>query len=976
MSFKKIVKDIINSIKIKIQLKAIYRPFFRKEEKKLKEFKKFDVIIPEKIIKINNNLKNNKKYKKEYNMLNEYCHIVDKHNKNVDYIKENLNSFNYKDIINNPYSINKEELGRYNLFVTMLEEYRCNDYYVNIKNEINKIYINYDNLCYQYENIKTIKNLMSIFEIDKYIDLNETNNIKNEINGLINNIQSNEIIFYDLNFYKNIEEKVKCHNQNFFNDHLFDERFSSYSVDQIVSILTDEVSTLTIAGAGSGKTYTVCGKVKYLIECLNVSKEDILVLSYSKETADDLNNKIYDGVRVNTFHALGLDILKKSSGHNYLVEEQFRAIIEKFFREESSNNEIFSMNLLKFYSFYIYSDDQKQYEDEGKLYEELKKQPFNTIKSTLMSLSNSKNNKETIKKELVKSFEELAIANFYFVNGIDYEYERPYEKDVSTDYKRQYKPDFYLPKYGIYHEHYGIDKEGKATQYKSDEAKSYVETMMWKRDTHKKYNTKCIETFSYEFKEEDIFEKLTKQLIEFGVEFNPISKDEVYNAVNSIYKSKECKSLINLITTFISLYKGKYQDESYFEKLKGKDFDNIYLKNRSCLFLDICKEIYLYYKKELKVNNKIDFDDMIHMSKNNLNQLDEYKYKYIIVDEFQDISFSRNEFLKELIKHGNSKLYAVGDDWQAIYRFSGCDINIFLNFEKNYELSCVNSINKTFRNSQELLNIAIPFITKNKAQIKKNVTSSISQDNPIQILYYENNKAACFKKVIDQIISINENADILVLGRNNRDVESILSNSFVYTSDKRLIYLDRKVNISYKTVHASKGLQADYVVLINTENSILGFPNKIEDDDLLSLVLSSKDEYEYAEERRLFYVALTRTKNICYLLVDKNSQSQFVDEIITKCKIINDSNVVKKDNAILCPRCRSGKLILREDKFNTNFYGCSNYPYCTYSNNNIRMIQSNNRCPHCNDFLVLRYGKYGKFYGCNNYPNCQYTEQI
>ena len=133
----------------------------------------------------------------------------------------------------------------------------------------------------------------------------------------------------------------------------------------------------------------------------------------------------------------------------------------------------------------------------------------------------------------------------------------------------------------------------------------------------------------------------------------------------------------------------------------------------------------------------------------------------------------------------------------------------------------------------------------------------------------------------------------------------------------------------FRTVHGSKGLQEENVILINCEDSKLGFPNKIEDDPLLSLVLSEKDNYPFAEERRLFYVALTRTKTYTYLLVDKNNPSVFINEIINDCHIINkpvNDNLVKP---IKCPSCLSGTMVLREHE-GQKFYGCSNYPYCKF----------------------------------------------
>ena len=141
---------------------------------------------------------------------------------------------------------------------------------------------------------------------------------------------------------------------------------------------------------------------------------------------------------------------------------------------------------------------------------------------------------------------------------------------------------------------------------------------------------------------------------------------------------QEFNSLFNLIMTFLSLYKAQYPDKKGFEELRMYDFKFEYERKRTHEFLNICECVYDYYINEIRKQDKIDFDDMILQSINALNNTNDFKYKYIIVDEFQDISQSRKKFLQKLISHGNSKLFAVGDDWQAIYRFAGCDVNIFL----------------------------------------------------------------------------------------------------------------------------------------------------------------------------------------------------------------------------------------------------------------------------------------------------------
>ena len=183
--------------------------------------------------------------------------------------------------------------------------------------------------------------------------------------------------------------------------------------------------------------------------------------------------------------------------------------------------------------------------------------------------------------------------------------------------------------------------------------------------------------------------------------------------------------------------------------------------------------------------------------------------------------------------------------------------------------------------------------------------------------------------------------------------------------------------ISFLTVHKAKGLEADNVVLLNFRNSTLGFPNKISDDPLLELVLTAAEDFDYAEERRLFYVALTRTKNRVYILTDEYRPSEFFGEFEPSTSVYILRSATKSEEQILCPRCKTGYLLARKNEsMNRFFVGCSNYPRCDYTLPDFTILTTNKRCPECGGFLTLRRGRYGRFYGCTNYPICRHTEQV
>lgn len=322
----------------------------------------------------------------------------------------------------------------------------------------------------------------------------------------------------------------------------------------------------------------------------------------------------------------------------------------------------------------------------------------------------------------------------------------------------------------------------------------------------------------------------------------------------NILKSKELIMLKRLIITFINLFKTNNYKLDYFLKMK---------KNNDIISIII--DIYYLYEEELRSTKSIDFNDMIVLATSYVKNNNIKNYKYIIVDEYQDTSYVRYLFLKEIINKTKAKIICVGDDYQSIYRFNGCDLNMFLNFKKYFGYTKVLKINNTYRNSQELINVAGSFIMKNKRQLYKKLRSNKRIDKPIKIMYGDN-----LKKLLDYILEKN----ILILGRNNFDINKY----FKLDNNNYINYRGR--NIKYLTIHGSKGLEEDVVVIINLKDDILGIPNKIKDDKILKYVSKNKDIYPYEEERRLFYVALTRTKNEIYLLVDKKNPSIFVKELI------------------------------------------------------------------------------------------------
>lgn len=325
--------------------------------------------------------------------------------------------------------------------------------------------------------------------------------------------------------------------------------------------------------------------------------------------------------------------------------------------------------------------------------------------------------------------------------------------------------------------------------------------------------------------------------------------------IKRILQEMDIDNLKKLIFTFINLYKSNYNDINYLLNLYQKShfINKIYFK--------IILEIYHIYNQELESSNLYDFNDMIKIATNNINNNQiKTNYKYIIIDEFQDTSLNRFKLINAIIKQNNAKIFVVGDDYQSIYRFTGCNLDIFLNFNKLVNNLNIINLDYNYRNPKEIIDVANSFIMKNKNQIKKETICLKNINKPIKICFYKNKRTA-IEKILKYI-----DTKYLILGRNNKD-EDLFN-----VQDKPFL-----------TIHKSKGLEEDNIILISLTNNNNSLPSKIKNHKIINKIIKT-DYYPYEEERRLFYVALTRTRNNIYLLVPKSNYSIFIKELMKNYK--------------------------------------------------------------------------------------------
>jgi len=870
---------------------------------------------------------------------------------------------------------------------------------------IYKVLDNYfNNLIYKNSNY--LENLARIKEF-----LKEVNSFKDYVNWvekkqIKNSYQKLGIFFRDkTNFYKkeplvkkfndiyqNFDAFIIKQNKDFVNTQK--ENLKSFFDDiegkkldeqQRNAIITNEYSNLVIAGAGSGKTLTIIGKVKYLLEDRKIKPEDILLLSFTRKTVDELNERLKQlkiKPLAKTFHELGKKIINSQNKNSPTVtnENTLLNVISEFLNNEASNNELVSNAYLEYLGCYMnIPKEMDEFESLGDKIEEEKGLELETLKSKyhLKNLS-GKNKLNTIQGEKVKSVEELTIANFLFLHGINYVYEKKYPH---TDYN--YQPDFYLTEHDIYLEHFGVNEDNRAPWLNSYKEREYVENMEHKKKTHKQYETKLICTYSYYNRNNMLLNKLAEILESNGIELKEINTDEVYEKIKQNDKDFGSE-LIGLIKSFISLCKSRDLDKSSIINLYRTVSNNQskFYNKRQSLFLTFTMPIFEKYNSLLEERNEIDFNDMINQATKSVSNCEnDFDYKYIIVDEYQDISYSRFNLIKEIRDKNNATIMCVGDDWQSIYRFAGSDISLFNDFEYYFGQSEQLLIEKTYRNSQNLIDASKNFILKNKNQIVKNPNSEKKNiTHPIKFIYFNNNLEEEFINQIKILKDKYGEKPILVLGRHSRDLKNLIKSS----KNSRINHNTRQnkikikdfpdLEVNFLTVHSSKGIEAENVIILNLENDLYGFPNKLSDDRILEPLMSKAEDYSHSEERRLFYVALTRTKNEVVLMINQN-ESVFINELIKD----NSEAIFKNlDNKIVnCHYCKKGVLEIKINKSdNSQFLGCSNYPICTETINDVSIIENSKLCPNCfSGYVIQKSSKHGKFWSCTNYPYCSWKSK-
>ena len=740
------------------------------------------------------------------------------------------------------------------------------------------------------------------------------------------------------------------------------------TAEQAAAIATDEDATLVLAGAGTGKTAVITGKIAHLVRNRGVPPREILVLAFNRKAAEEIRQRLPDdlaGAHVATFHAFGRRVIadvEVAPTLSKLAEDEamLTVVIDRILVDlvgDPRQSRVVADFITRHRADYR---SQFEFDTPGQYYDYVRRSELRTLSG-----------------DLVKSFEELEIANFLTLNSVSFHYEQPYPVETATPWHRQYRPDFYLPDHDIYIEHLALDRQGRPPKGWT----GYAEGVGWKRDIHQRYGTRLIETYSWQQREGVLRHRLRQQLEEAGVTFQRVPLRTLLLELGRWLISW----LAQLIATFLNHVKASGISADTL-RARARDSGD---RTRSEAFLDIFEQVCSRY--DLLLGEEKDFHDLInHAAAHIRNGRWQSPYRYVLVDEFQDISAGRMALL-QAIKGPGVAYFLVGDDWQSIYRFAGSDVALVRECGRYLGHVRERALSRTFRFASGIMEPSTAFVVRNPAQTQRTLRPAEGvRDGGVTVIASDDPARGLRDALRD--IQACEGASgapvsVLVLGR--------------YRSSRGALPSPRRgrLRVEFSTVHAAKGREADYVVVLDLRDARRGFPSQHEEDSLLGLVLPPPPggSYRHAEERRLFYVALTRARRGTYLVADSLRPSAFVNELLRQHTGLRRLGKFRRDRTPKCPRCCTGSL---EVSSTGQRMSCLNFPFCRYRAPRCQSCRRgfvvisgrSSRCtnPSCDasppacrscraGVMVTRKGRTGWFLGCSQYASdqpCTNTQRL
>lgn len=685
--------------------------------------------------------------------------------------------------------------------------------------------------------------------------------------------------------------------------------------EQAMAVMCFDNRVQVRAAAGSGKTSVMVARAAYAVDRGIVPPDRILLLAFNKAAAVELQERVQDrfaaagidstGVRASTFHSFGLDVIGAATG--------LKPRLASWLDDDNGVGEVLRIvDSLR--------DASPVFRYEWDLYRLL----YSGASTDLdggepdgWDPDSRTTGYQTYAGEVVRSHGERLIADFLYLSGVEYRYEQPYAFDVADAQHSQYRPDFYYPGIDVWHEHWAVDRDGNPPA----EFVGYAESMIWKRELHKHFGTTLIETTFDEVVNGDGLVRLQSVLEEHGVTFdwNP------NRPVNKWVRPMDDTAMARLVRTFMAHVKSNSLTHSDIEA-RLRTSPNV-AAVRTRLFLRIYWQIHDEWQRRLVADGSVDFEDMLVSAAEHLEAGHDPGFDLVLVDEFQDASQARARLVRALVSRPNRYLFAVGDDWQAINRFAGSDLSVMTRFDEWFGRSTQLALTTTFRCPQTICDVASRFVSKNPEQFDKAMHSAQSgPGTPVRVVFDDDPRRAV--AAVLSRLSAAVTPGTVPQGRNGEVTVDVLGR---YGFQRDLVgRTPSNLTVRFRTVHSSKGLEADHIIVVGLDTTRYGFPSGIADDPVLDLAMPIPEAFPHAEERRLFYVALTRARRDVTVVAPPVRMSPFVSEIIDDPNVVIETiDGAPASRPIVCSQCGTGTMTRRvNSRTKQPFLGCTNFPAC------------------------------------------------
>ena len=810
------------------------------------------------------------------------------------------------------------------------------------------------------------------------------------------------------------EHSRRASNRRFLARRMADASLAGLNEEQRRAVLVQEDRTLVIAGAGTGKTHTMVEKAKDTVRTGIAKSQEIAFVTFTRKAAREIHSRSseIEGMEIGTIHHLARRVIELAEGArprlSPLVEDdkKRRDLIEAWLTEAIGEDPSLLIDL------------------------ETRRQAFQRCRAP--EGDETQHYRVPPDGILVKSIGEALIATTLYLAETKFIYEAGFPVPASHRSLdgRGYRPDFYIPddlnaspsvQGGIWFEHYAFGEGGELPAHWDEETPGttaeYRESRSWKDRLHKDLGTRYVWTEVADMqrciKQRKSFPKLVlRRLEELGVTgIRQASNWGVKRELDRLKAEAAGASHWRITFEIDEWIRTSRQQVSLDRALRATATRRVVMAEAHALYR-ISAPVLNRYEKHLEESGTVDHEGTI---------LKAWKYlregtvappwKVILVDEYQDVNPAQAAFLHALLRPRRSdrpstgaRLTAVGDDWQAIFAFQGGDVDLIRDFKDpsggfNRYRERV-ALRQTYRFGQPLADTTRRFVTLSAGAIDREVIGSpkIAPDArwPSSVVIASSRLTEKGKQefgdghrgltggVLAALARIHEQrpaASVLILGRRNVDLEPVRANG------QRGIGLDRRTirrvaaardqQLVYSTVHKAKGTEADYVVFLDT-----GPPRAGERagnralERALSVFRGSDSSKE--EERRIWYVALTRARRKVYIIVaaDTEAHSPFADELYHNAEgqfDVGEDELAEYLEAtrphVPCPVCsrigRTGSVLAKRTSRNGSFAGCTSFS----AGEEYRCGHTERLCGRCADGLMVRLGN-GRA-RCQR-PNCAY----